>query len=172
LFAGMATAGLGRRWDNGLNPTAWLYYDFASGDSDPNVGDAHTFNQLYPFGHYYLGWVDAVGRQNIHDLNAHLYVYPAPWLTTWCQYHHFWLAEARDALYNAGGVAIRRDATGQAGTNVGDEIDLVLNFHLARYSDVLVSYSKLYGAGFLEGTAGPNQAADAESLYLIFQQRG
>jgi hypothetical protein len=36
---------------------------------------------------------------------------------------------------------------------------------------VLVSYNKLYGGGFLEATAGPNAAADAESLYLIFQQK-
>jgi hypothetical protein len=34
------------------------------------------------------------------------------------QYHHFELAQSRDALYNAAGVAIRRDPTGLAGTNV------------------------------------------------------
>jgi hypothetical protein len=125
----------------------------------------------FPFGHHYFGWMDMVGRQNIHDLSTHLYLDAAPWLTVWLQYHHFWLDQRRDALYNAGGIAIRRDPTGQAGNNVGDEIDLILNFHLTRYSDVLVSYNKLYGGGFLEATAGPNAAADAESLYLIFQQK-
>ena len=172
LFAGMYTAGGGRGWkDAPLSPTVWMYYDYASGDNNPNSGTVHTFNQQFPFGHYYLGWMDLVGRQNIHDLNAHFYLYPAPWLTTWVQYHHFWLDSSRDALYNAGGVAYRRDPTGQAGTNVGDEIDLVLNFHLTRYSDVLVSYNKLYGGGFLEKTAGPNKAINAETLYLMFQQR-
>lgn len=172
LFAGAGTAGVGRSWkDASLKPTAWLYYDYASGDSDPNSGNAHTFNQLYPFGHYYLGWMDAVGRQNIHDISAHLYLYPQPWLTTWIQYHHFFLADSHDALYNAGGVAYRRDPTGAAGTNVGDEIDLVFNFHLTRYSDVLVSYNKLYGGGFLKSTAGATGSVNAESLYLIFQQR-
>jgi hypothetical protein len=151
IFAGMGTAGLGRAWkDAPLSPTAWLYYDYASGDGSPNSGDFNTFNPQFPFGHYYLGWMDLVGRQNIHDLNAHLYFYPAPWVTTWIQYHHFWLDESRDALYNAGGVAIRRDPTGQAGTNVGDEIDFVVNFHLTRYTDLLVSYNKLYGGSFLE----------------------
>lgn len=169
LFAGMATAGLGRSWkDNCLSPTVWLYYDYASGDGDPGVGDVNTFNQLFPFGHYYLGWMDLVGRQNIHDINAHLYLYPAPWITVWLQYHHFRLAESRDALYNAGGAAYRRDGTGQAGRHVGDEIDVVLNFHLTRYSDFLVSYNKMFGGSFLENTPGPS---DAETLYLIFQQR-
>ncbi|MFO0872032.1 MAG: alginate export family protein [Pirellulales bacterium] len=118
LVAGMATCGFGRHWqDVAWNPTAWIYYDFASGDAAPNAGDFTTFNQLYPFGHYYLGWLDLVGRQNIHDANAHLYVYPAPWITCFVQYHHFWLNQSRDALYNAAGNAIRRDPTGQAGTN-------------------------------------------------------
>ncbi len=172
LLAGMATAGLGRNWkDASLTPTLWLYYDYASGDNNPNSGTVHTFNQQFPFGHYYLGWMDLVGRQNIHDLNAHLYLYPTPWVTTWLQYHHFWLAESRDALYNAGGVAYRRDPTGRAGSNVGDEFDLVMNFHMTRYSDILVSWNKLYGGGFLQKTAGPNKAVNAETLYLMYQQR-
>lgn len=172
LLAGAATAGVGRNFTSAnWSPTLWLYYDYASGDSDPTAGDAHTFNQLYPFGHYYLGWIDQVGRQNIHDANAHLLFYPQPWVTVWLQYHHFWLNHSRDALYNAGGVAIRRDPTGAAGTNVGDEFDIVLNFHLRRYSDILVGYSRLFGGGFLENTSGPTAASDAELFYLMYQQR-
>ena len=172
LLAGAATAGLGRNWkEAALNPTAWIYYDYASGDGDPTAGDAHTFNQLFAFGHYYMGWMDLIGRQNIHDVNAHLYLYPAPWITVWGQYHHFWLDQSTDALYNPAGVAYRRDPTGLSGNNVGDEIGLTLNFHLARYTDILVSYNKLYGGGFLAGTAGPGGAVDAESLYLMFGQR-
>jgi hypothetical protein len=172
LFAGMATAGLGRNWKSACwNPTAWLYYDYASGDANPNAGGAHTFNQLFPFGHYYFGWTDLVGRQNIHDLNAHVYVYPAAWLTCWLQYHHFWLDQPRDALYNAGGVAIRRDPTGNSGVNVGDELGFVFNFHLTNYSDVLMSYNHLFGGEFLENTSDINAAADAEAFYFIFQQR-
>ncbi len=172
LLAGAATAGVGRNFKDAFwTPTFWMYYDYASGDSDPTAGDAHTFNQLFPFGHYYLGWIDQVARQNIHDVNAHLYFYPEPWITVWLQYHHFWLDHSRDALYNAGGVATRRDATGAAGNNVGDEIDVVLNFHLLRYSDILVGYSRLYGGGFLENTSTATLASDSELFYLMFNQR-
>ena len=172
LLAGMATAGVGRNFKNACwSPTVWVYYDYASGDSDPTSGDAHTFNQLFPFGHYYLGWMDLVGRQNIHDLNAHLLFYPQPWITVWLQYHHFQLDQSRDALYNAGGVAYRRDPTGAAGTDVGNEFDIALNFHLTNNSDILVSYNKLFGGRFLEATSGPNAAVDAETLYLMFQQK-
>lgn len=172
LFAGAATAGLGRCWqDVSLTPTLWAYYDYASGDSDPNAGNAHTFQQLFPFGHYYMGWMDLVGRQNIHDVNLHAYLYPTRWITCWGQYHHYWLDQPKDALYGPGGGVVRRDPTGNAGRNVGDEIGIYTNFHLTRYSDVMISYNQLFGGNFLAATAGPLGAADARSLYLMFQQR-
>lgn len=172
LLAGAATAGVGRHFKGAAwSPTFWVYYDYASGDPDPTAGDAHTFNQLYPFGHYYLGWIDQVARQNIHDANAHLFFYPRPWFTIWLQYHHFWLNHSRDALYNAGGVATRRDPTGAAGNNVGDELDIVLNFHIRDYSDVLVGYSRLFGGGFLESTSSATAASDAELFYLMYQEK-
>lgn len=164
VVAGMATAGLGYHWKNrAWNPTLWVYYDFASGGSGNTI---HTFNQLFPFGHFYLGWIDQVGRQNIHDLNVHLYLYPTQWLTVWLQGHSFYLANRRDALYNAGGVAIRRDPTGQAGAEVGQEFDLVLNFHLSRHADFMIGYSHLWGGDFLRNTAGPNEAVNAGQLFL------
>ena len=79
--AAFATAGMGWRFtEMPWNPTVWAYYDYASGDANPNDGDAGTFNQLFPFGHYYLGFIDLVARQNIHDLNFHLITNPQPWL--------------------------------------------------------------------------------------------
>jgi len=172
VIAGMFTAGGGYHFDEApLNPTFWVYYDFASGDANPNSGRNTTFNQLFPFGHYYLGWADLVGRQNIHDVNAHLYLYPANWVTLWLQFHHFWLAEPRDALYNAAGSAYRRSPTGAAGTNVGDEVDIVTTFHLTKQSDLMVGYCRLQGGGFLEKTSSPTRAADSDLLFFIYSYR-
>jgi len=40
--------GLGRHWKDACwSPTAWIYYDYASGDANPNDGDFNTFNQLH-----------------------------------------------------------------------------------------------------------------------------
>ena len=169
LVAGMVTAGGGYNFkDHPMTPTWWVFYDWASGDSAPGSGTSTTYNQLFPFGHFFLGWADLVGRQNIHDANTHLFFHPAPWITVWLQYHHFWLDQSTDALYNIAGAAYRRDPTGAAGHNVGDEFDLVLNFHLNRNANLMVSYAKLWGGGFLEGTAG---ATDAEVFWLMLQQR-
>ena len=167
VVAGFATAGAGYHWEElEWSPTVWAYYDFASGDNQPNTGTVTTFNQLFAFGHYYLGWIDQVGRQNIHDLNFHLYAYPTKWLTTWVQFHCFWLASRRDALYNAAGVAVRRDPTGRAGSHVGEEFDMVLNFHLTTHADLFTGYSYLWGGEFLRNTSGPKAAVDAGFYFL------
>jgi len=136
-----------------MNPQFWLRYDFASGDNNPNDGKYNTFNQLFPFGNYYLGWADRVGRQNIHDFNAQLNLHPMHWATFTAQYHRFYLANKRDFLYNAAGNATLRDITGQSGSYVGDEIDFRFNIHVDRHQDVLVGYSKLFAGDFLKARA-------------------
>jgi len=167
VMAGFATAGAGYHWKEApCTPTVWAYYDFASGDNRPNDGTVTTFNQLFAFGHYYLGWIDQVGRQNIHDVNFHLYAYPTKWVTAWVQFHCFWLASRRDALYNAAGIPIRRDPTGRAGSHVGEELDVVLNFHLSNHADLFTGYSYLWGGEFLKNTGGRNAAPDASFYFL------
>jgi hypothetical protein len=169
-LANAYTGGLGWSFkDVPMKPQVWLYYDSASGDRNPGQDGTHrTFNQLFPFNHYYLGSMDLVGRQNIHDLNAHLYFYPTPWITTILQYHVFRLDEAKDALYNSAGVPIRLDPTGRAGTNVGDEINFVVNFHLGNHSDVFVQYSHLYAGDFIQQTGPPGSP---DYLYLMYTFR-
>src|SRR5207249_1491558 len=73
------------------SPTLWAYYDYASGTHHPAAaGNApRTFNQLFPFGHYYFGFADLVGRQNINDIAAVATVYPTNWLFTQLQVHNF-----------------------------------------------------------------------------------
>lgn len=145
-------SGVGYQLPLPMNPQFWLRYDFASGDKNHRDGRSNTFNQLFPFGHYYFGYIDQVGRQNIHDFNAQFTLHPQPWVTFLGQYHRFYLANKRDYLYNAAGAGTIRDITGQSGRHVGDEIDFTINFHLSRHQDVLLGYSKLFTGEFLKNT--------------------
>ncbi len=171
VLAGMATAGVGRHFAAPSSPTIWVYYDWASGDGDPGDSRSTTFNQLYPFGHYYLGWLDVAGRQNIRDANVQFIVYPRPWVTLWLQYHHLWLDAAADALYNAGGSAIRRDASGGSGANVGGDADVVVNLHVDAQSDVLLAWAQTQAGTFMTDTAGPSAAASGRTFSLIYNFR-
>lgn len=145
-------SGVGYQLPLPMNPQFWLRYDFASGDKNHRDGRSNTFNQLFPFGHYYFGYIDQIGRQNIHDFNAQFTLHPQPWVTFLGQYHRFYLANKRDYLYNAAGAGTIRDITGQSGSHVGDEIDFTINFHLSRHQDVLLGYSKLFTGEFLKNT--------------------
>jgi hypothetical protein len=172
VSAGMATAGLGYAFRKvATQPQFWAYFDYASGSRDPpGAGTFSTFNQLFPFGHYYLGYLDVVGRENIHDWNWQLSFYPAKWVTGLLQYHVFRLDQARDALYSpAPGYQVERsDPTGRAGTDVGQELDVLATFQLDRHSSVQVGYSKMWGGEFLRQT-GP--AVNPEMFYLQYYLR-
>ena len=169
VVAGFATTGVGYHWkETPLSPTLWLYYDYASGDKNPGTGTFNTFNQLYPFGHYYLGWADLVGRQNVHDISIQHTIYPTRWLTVYAAYHRFFLDSSRDALYNIAGNASRRDPTGAAGTDLGREFDIITNVHLSKHVDLLAGYSYLFGGSFLKNTPG---AVDSSTAFVQMSYR-
>jgi hypothetical protein len=170
-YATAYTTGVGYNFkDVAWNPSLWFYYDYASGDPHPGSGGTHrTFNQLFGFGHYYFGWIDVVGRQNIHDVNMQLGLYPTKWITTQLQYHIFRLDQAKDSLFNAAGAPIRHDPTGLAGTDVGQELDLLTSFHLTKHQDFVLGYSHLFAGDFLRQT-GP--AAGRRDIDFFYAQWG
>ena len=169
IIAGSTSNGLGYNFcQMPMNPTFWAYYDYATGSRNPLSGQMSTFNQLYPFGHYYFGWLDYVARSNNEDLNFHLYLYPTKWVTFNAQFHCFWLASATDALYSAGGAIQRFDPTGKSGRNVGRELDLIVNFHLTPRQDLIVAYGHLWDGRFLKST-GPGTFAD--TTWLMYTVR-
>jgi hypothetical protein len=168
--AGMATAGIGRRFaDLWGKPELMFYYDYASGTQDPSGGSYATFNQLFPLGHKYFGYMDIVGRQNILDPNVFLKFYPSKRVNFLLWYHHFNLASARDALYNAAGNPIRRDPTGAAGTYVGDELDFVINLIVNPHCDFQIGASHFWSGPFIQRTApDPQSAEDGNFFYTQF----
>lgn len=167
--AAASATGVGYHFANlPWNPQWWVYYEWASGTQNPNGSVHQTFNQLFPWGHAYFGYLDLVGRQNIRDLNTQLTFYPAKWVTTLVQFHMFRLDNARDALYNASGTVIRDDPTGTAGRDVGNEIDFTVNFHLARHHEFFVGYSKLFAGTFIQRT-GPGGSPEVTYVQYSFK---
>jgi hypothetical protein len=108
-----------------LTPRVWAEYNQATGDANPTDNKKETFDQLYPTGHDKYGLTDLVGWQNMRHVRGGLDVaFNKAWSAT-TRYSHYWLDDPHDALYNGGGAPLARSPTGVAGTNVGQEIDLV-----------------------------------------------
>lgn len=116
--------------DEGKKVRLGLEYAFASGDQDPNDGRNETFDPLFPFGHFYHGHMDLMGWRNMHAVSAQLAVFPLAWLSLHADGHVFWLDKRSDAWYGPAKTAIRRDATGAAGSHLGTELDLYVQVRL------------------------------------------
>ncbi|MEE8169445.1 MAG: alginate export family protein [Phycisphaerae bacterium] len=133
-------------------PRLWLAFDYASGDKDPRGSRHGTFNQLFPLGHAYLGYMDLIGRQNIIDPHFGLSFKALKNLMFSAEQHFFFLAREKDALYNAGGAPVLRDPTGHSGQMVGHEIDLLARYKVDRHSSIVLGYSHFEADNFTEST--------------------
>lgn len=167
IAAGNTSSGVGYHFGEvAWNPTFWMYFDYATGSN--SVQGTNTYNQIFPLGHYYLGWLDYVGRANIQDINFHLYLYPTKWITFNTQLHILQLANAKDALYNTAAAVQRSDPTGAAGRDVGTELDFIVNWHLGPHSDLVTAYSHMFAGDFLRAT-GPSNNLD--TFWLLYNLR-
>jgi hypothetical protein len=145
-------------------PRTFLGFDIASGDSDPADPDRETFNQLFPLGHAYLGYIDVIGRQNIVDLHPGVELLLAEnrqyvkKLTFRADYHAFWRHSDDDAVYNAGGAVLRADS-GSDETFIGTEVDLLMTWQFDRHTQFYFGYSHFFAGDFIEET-GAHQDID------------
>jgi hypothetical protein len=168
--AGMYVIGFGHEFSgHAWKPTLWVYYDWASGDSDPADGERGTFNQQFPLGHKYFGFMDLVARQNIEDWNVLFTAKPCDKVTLLAWWHIFHLEESRDSLYNAAGGAIRTDPTGASGTDVGQELDITVQVQLNLHTDILFGYSHFFAGDYISDSAtGAQVGDDADFFYTQF----
>ena len=147
-------------------PRIGTAFDYATGDQDPTDSTHQTFNQFFPLGHAYLGYMDAVARSNVIDAQTNLTFKPIKNLTAKLAYHALWLAQPEDALYNAGGGPTRRAAVGaRSSRELGHELDLTLAYKIDVHSAVLFGWSHFWGDNFLEVTG---RSEDADLIYLQY----
>lgn len=148
------------------SPRLGAGFDWASGDGNPRDGKVGTFDQLFPLGHKYFGYLDLIGRQNITAVNVNLSAWPVPkTVKTAMAFHTFWLNDNKDALYNAGGRAGRRDPFGNSGTEVGHELDLTLVWKLNAHAGLLFGYSHFWESDFIRQTG---VSEDADLFYVQY----
>jgi len=133
-------------------------FDYASGDDNPGDRNAGTFNQLFPLGHKFLGYIDTIGRQNIIDARLQTSIVPYRTLRVGLDLHNFWRASNDDALYNASGAVVREGTTTRE-SFVGSELDLTLRQPVGRHIEVLLGYSHFFSGDFIEDS-GADQDID------------
>jgi hypothetical protein len=144
-------------------PRLFAGIDYATGDSDPADDTLENFDQLFPLGHAYFGYIDLIGRPNMLAWNAGFSFTPLDKLTVLVQGHIFWLAEDTAPLFNAGGGPI----TGRADTrDVGGEIDLLLKYQHDAHTQILIGYSHFFAGDFFDL---PGRGQDIDFFYLSWE---
>ena len=170
--AGFFTGGLGRQLTLGdWKPTVWFWYDWASGEenfANASRGD-NSFDQLFPLGHKYLGFIDLFGRRNIQDFNMQ-FITPVLGskvkLLLW--YHYFRLDE-QTTPYDIVGQPYNTN-TAAGSKELGHEIDVLFNITLNPRNSAQLGYSFFSAGDYYDTTAGaPNN--DAQFFYAQFQTR-
>ena len=130
-------------------PRFFMGYDYASGDKNP-AGNIHgTFDTMYPTAHDRFGITDQFGWQNIVAWRAGATVIPHRRWSFTGQYLDFWLASARDGIYNTSGGLIFRDVTGRSGTHIGQEADVYTWYEINRQVHVGAGVGHLLPGEFI-----------------------
>lgn len=147
-------------------PRFALEYAYASGDSDPADGKHETFDQLYPTGHKFEGYMDFASWQNVHDVRSIFQLKPTPRLSLAVEGHLFWLAETGDNFYNKGGVArggaVAFQAPAAQGTGfgrnpgyssfVGSELDVIVGFAVNKFTALEAGYGHFFTGDYIKQT--------------------
>jgi hypothetical protein len=138
--AAMSTVGLGRLLgDSSWKPTAWVYYDYASGNPSPNVvGTDNAFNQLFPLAHKYLGFIDAVQRSNIEAVNFLFTAAPTK-KTDLLLWYYIFQSNGTSPVPSIGGTPPQSTSK-----DFGQELDVILTYKIGPRSNILFGWSHLW----------------------------
>ena len=156
--AGFATGGIGyKTTDYPWQPTLWCYMDYASGHVPG--GDFNGFNQLFPLGHRYFGFIDAVQRSNILAPNLLLTCKPGPKWNLLMWYWHF----ESDSEARVPSIPGSSTAAQNSSKDLGDELDVLMTYTICPRSTLGLGWSHFWRG---EKILAP---VDADFLYTQWE---
>lgn len=163
--AGFFTIGGGRSLSElPGKPVVWLYFDWASGDD--TIGNG--FNQLFPLGHKYLGYMDFFARTNIEDLNLLVETTPADDWKCLLWWHIFHLQNPNDVPYRINGTPFVTTPGGNP--YLGQELDLLVTWNQTARTSWLFGYSHFFtGPWYSTNPTPPPFNGDADFVYVQWQ---
>jgi len=135
--------------------------NFATGDSNENNNDRHTFFNIMPTNHPYYGYADQLAFSNLIDLFVQLKLAPLDKLGVEVAFHQFWLYTDNDYRYFGSGV-YAKDSLGygrsvsNGSNNVGQEIDFVVSYAVNKRLRLMGGLAHLFGGKVLSSFSDEN----------------
>lgn len=152
------------------SPRLAFQLDYASGNDDPSDDDSHAFDPLFGARRFDLmptGIFGPFRRTNILSPGVRLGLQPAKTVRLDLKVRHWMLDEARDAFAGTAGPdgGALTDATGDAGRDLGTDLDLRARWDAWEWLGFDVGYVHWWKGRFLDDVANAETRGDADYFY-------
>jgi hypothetical protein len=137
-------------------PQLKLAYSYASGDSDPYDGKNETFHEAFGAKDKMYGRMNLFSWSNLRDLEVGVSVKPHKKLSINVTAHQFKLAQSSDGW--SLNRSFYRDKSGNSGTDVGKELDLVIAYKPLPEHKITTGFGHFWPDEFAENMASGKQA--------------
>ena len=139
-------------------------FNVGSGDDDPADGVHGTFDQLYPLGHAYYGYMDFFALQNLRNAEVTVEATLPRRITLRVALQDFvLLSPGVDAWYNVGGAVVHRADDAAISSHVGNELDITVRLPLGPVG-LEVGYGRFFGGAYVRDA---NFAADTADFFYL-----
>jgi hypothetical protein len=112
-----------------------------------------SYDQLYPLAHKYLGIADVFGRRNLQGAVLHLNASPLPDLSAQFDLHYLSRSSTATPVYQLNGSSPLGSGT-NGSASVGTEMDLMVNYALAKDLSATVGGALLFPGSYLRAELG------------------
>ena len=145
-------------------------FDYASGTANPAGDESHSFDPLFgarrgdfaPTGIY-----GPFRRSNILSPGVRVSAAPRADLKVQLKVRYWQLAQARDAFSGTG----LRDASGEAGRNLGTDVELSAQWSPTPWLTFDVGYDHWFKGSYLDRVANASSTSDSDYVYFATQVR-
>ena len=134
-------------------------FNLGSGDDDPADAVHGTFDQLYPLGHAYYGYMDFFALQNLRNTEVTVEAVLPRRARLRVALHDFALLSPGDAWYNVGGAVVHRAADAALSSRVGTELDVTVRLPAGPLG-LEAGYGRFFGGAYLRDAGFAVDTAD------------
>ena len=135
-------------------------FNLGSGDGDPTDGLHGTFDQLYPLGHAYYGYMDLFALQNLRNTEVTVEAVLPGRATLRVGLQDFaLLSPGADAWYNVGGAVVHHAGDPAISSHVGSELDITVRLPVGPVG-LEAGYGRFFGGAYLRDADFALETAD------------
>ena len=135
-------------------------FNLGSGDGDPTDGLHGTFDQLYPLGHAYYGYMDLFALQNLRNTEVTVEAVLPGRTTLRVGLQDFaLLSPGADAWYNVAGAVVHHAGDPAISSHVGSELDITVRLPVGPVG-LEAGYGRFFGGAYLRDADFALETAD------------